>query len=91
MDDDLKHADQFEEEIRGLIEKSVHDDLFGKARSQNICAKCLAVLLLDFAAYAATAAGASGGEILAAVAAGANMAEEEFEFAEEQPPTPSRH
>jgi len=43
------------------------------------------------AAYAATASGASVGELLEAAAGGAVTAENEADMAEAEPPTQSRH
>ena len=65
MEDDFKHADEYEEEIRNLIDETVGGDLMRAMTAQNICPKCMALTMLEFAAYAATSAGATAGEILA--------------------------
>ena len=91
MDDDFKHADKFEDEIRGLIDDVVGDGLMTATAKENICPKCLALTLLEFAAYAATSSGSTAGEILAATSAGAMAAEDDLELAEEVPPSQVRH
>ena len=91
MEDDFKHADEYEEEIRGLIDDAVGDSLMAAMARQNICPKCLALTLLEFAAYAATSSGATAGEILAAASTGAMTAEDDLGLVDEEPPTPSRH
>ncbi len=91
MDDDFKHADEYEEEIRGLIDEAVGNGLMTAMARDNICPKCLALTLLEFAAYAATSAGSTAGEILAATSAGAMTAEDDLELADETPPTQARH
>ena len=84
MDDDFKHADKFEDEIRGLIDDVVGEGLMTATAKENICPKCLALTLLEFAAYAATSSGSTAGEILAATSAGAMAAEDDLELAEEE-------
>jgi hypothetical protein len=91
MDDDFKHADEYEDEIRNLIDTTVGDGLMGAMARQNICPKCLALTLLEFAAYAATSAGSTAGEILAAASTGAMSAEDDLDLVDEAPPTPLRH
>ncbi|MBT3369681.1 MAG: hypothetical protein HOA08_16015 [Rhodospirillaceae bacterium] len=90
-DDNFKHADECEEEIRELIDKSVGGDLMTAMIQENICPKCMALTLLEFAAYAATSAGSTAGEILAAASTGAMSAEDDIDLAVEAPPTQSRH
>jgi hypothetical protein len=90
-DDDFKHADEYEEEIRQLIDNAVSGDLMSAMTRENICPKCLALTLLEFAAYAATSAGSTAGEILAAASTGAMGAEDDIDLAVEAPPTQSRH
>ena len=91
MEDDFKHADEYEEEIRNLIDETVGGDLMRAMTAQNICPKCMALTMLEFAAYAATSAGATAGEILAASSTGALSAEDDLDLASETPPTQSRH
>jgi len=91
MTDTLKHADTHGEEIRELVEQVVHQELLQVAQEDDICPKCLALTLLEMAAYAATASGASVGELLEAAAGGAVTAENEADMAEAEPPTQSRH
>ena len=91
MDDDFKHADEYEDEIRNLIDTTVGDGLMGAMARQNICPKCLALTLLEFAAHAATSAGSTAGEILAAASTGAMSAEDDLDLVDEAPPTPLRH
>ena len=91
MTDILKHADTYGEEIRELVEQVVHQELLQVAQEDDICPKCLALTLLEMAAYAATAAGASVGEMLEVAASGAVSAENEAEMADAEPPTQSRH
>ncbi len=91
MDDDFKHADEYEEEIRNLIDETVGGDLMQAMTRQNLCPKCMALTLLEFAAYAATSAGSTAGEILAAASTGTLSAEDDIDLAGEAPPTQSRH
>ncbi len=91
MEDDFKHADEYDEEIRALIDDAVGNGLMKAMSRENICPKCMALTLLEFAAYAATSSGATGGEILAAASTGAMTAEEDLDLAEEAPPTQARH
>ena len=91
MDDDFKHADKFEDEIRGLIDDVVGEGLMTATTKENICPKCLALTLLEFAAYAATSSGSTAGEILAATSAGAMAAEDDLELPEEMPSSQVRH
>ena len=91
MDDDFKHADEYEEEIRGLIDDAVGDGLMAAMARENICPKCMALTLLEFATYAATSAGSTAGEILAAASTGAMTAEDDLDLADEMPPTQARH
>jgi hypothetical protein len=58
---------------------------------ENICPKCMALTILEFAAYAATSAGSTAGEILAAASTGALSAEDDVDLASETPPSQSRH
>jgi hypothetical protein len=91
MEDDLKHADEFEDEIRNLIDETVGGDLMQAMTRENICPKCMALTILEFAAYAATSAGSTAGEILAAASTGALSAEDDVDLASETPPSQSRH
>ncbi|MDA1097421.1 MAG: hypothetical protein O2967_00435 [Proteobacteria bacterium] len=91
MDDDLKHADEYEDEIRNLIDETVGGNLMQAMTRQNICPKCMALTILEFAAYAATTAGSTAGEILSATSAGALSAEEDMDLESESPPSQSRH
>ncbi|NQV61020.1 MAG: hypothetical protein HQ502_15240, partial [Alphaproteobacteria bacterium] len=75
MEDDFKHADEYEEEIRNLIDETVGGDLMQAMTRQKICPKCMALTILEFATYAATTAGSTAGEIFAAVSTGALSAE----------------
>ncbi len=91
MEDDFKHADEYEDEIRGLIDDAVGTGLMTTMARENICPKCMALTLLEFAAYAATSSGATAGEILAAASAGAMTAEDDMDLADDTPPTQARH
>ena len=91
MEDDFKHADEYEDEIRALIDDAVGTGLMTAMARQNICPKCLALTLLEFAVYAATSAGSTAGEILAAASTGAMTAEDDMDLADETPPTQARH
>ncbi|MDE0725245.1 MAG: hypothetical protein OSB82_02040 [Alphaproteobacteria bacterium] len=91
MEDDFKHADEYEDEIRGLIDDAVGTGLMTAMARENICPKCMALTLLEFAAYAATSSGATAGEILAAASAGAMTAEDDMDLADDTPPTQARH
>lgn len=91
MEDDLKHADEYEDEIRNLIDESVGGGLMQAMTHRNICPKCLALTLLEFASYAATSAGATAGEVLAAASTGALSAEDDADLAGEESPSQSRH
>ncbi len=91
MEDDLKHADEFEDEIRNLIDETVGGDLMQAMTRENICPKCMALTILEFAAYAATSAGSTAGEILAAASTGTLSAEDDVDLASETPPSQSRH
>lgn len=91
MEDDFKHADEYEEEIRNLVDETVGGDLMRAMARQNICRKCMALTILEFAAYAATTAGSTAGEILAAASTGTLSAEEDLDLANEAPPSQSTH
>ena len=91
MEDDFKHADEYEDEIRGLIDDAVGTGLMTAMARENICPKCMALTLLEFATYAATSSGATAGEILAAASTGAMTAEDDIDLADETPPTQARH
>ena len=91
MDDVLKHLDTHGEDIRELVEQVMQQRLLPVANEDAVCPTCLAVALLEFAAYAATSAGASAGQILEAAATGAMNAEDDTEISEAEPPTQSRH
>ncbi|MBC8240303.1 MAG: hypothetical protein ISR50_06815 [Alphaproteobacteria bacterium] len=91
MEDDFKHADEYEEEIRNLIDETVGGDLMQAMTRQKICPKCMALTILEFATYAATTSGSTAGEILAAVSTGALSAEDDMELASETPPSQSTH
>ena len=91
MEDDFKHADEYEEEIRSLIDETVGGELMQAMARQNICPKCMALTILEFAAYAAVTAGSTAGEILAAASTGTLSAEDDLDLADETPPPQSRH
>ena len=79
MVDELKHLDGHSDEIHELVETVPLNQLPDAANAKQYCLKCVAISLLEWAAFAATRAGASGGEIIGAVANGAFMGEEENE------------
>ena len=91
MVDDLKHLDGHSDEIHELVETVSPNQLSEAANAEQYCPKCVAVALLEWAAYAATCAGATVGEITSAVADGAVMGEEEIERTETAAAPVTRH
>lgn len=91
MTDLLKHSDTHEEEFQTLVSGVIDDHLAGIVMEKGYCPKCVALTLMEFAAYAATSTGATVAEVLGAAAAGAEAAEDELELGEAQPPTSARH
>ena len=91
MVDELKHLDGHSDEIHELVETVPPNHLLEAANSKQYCPKCVAVSLLEWAAFAATRAGASGGEITSAVANGAVMGEEKNERTETEFTRETRH
>lgn len=91
MDDDLKHLDNHTEEIRELVDAIVQQHLVQTANEHKMCPKCVAVTLLEWAAFAATAAGSSVAEVLNAAANGAVSAEDEADLMESEPASHTRH
>ena len=91
MDDDLKHLDTNADEIRELVDGIIQQHLVKAANDSKMCPKCVAVTLLEWAAFAATSAGATVAEVLNAAANGAISAEEEAEMMEAEPPSHTRH
>jgi predicted transcriptional regulator len=79
MADDLKHLEEHSDEIRELVETLVQNHLLEAANANQYCPKCVAVILLEWATFAATCAGATVGEITGAIANGAATGEEETE------------
>ena len=55
---------------------------------KKLFSKCLALTLPEIAAYAVISSGSNTGEILPATSAGAMVAEDDLELAEEMPPQP---
>jgi hypothetical protein len=91
MTDLLKHSDTHGEEIQNLVSGVIDDHLADTVLKSGYCPKCVALTLLEFAAFAATSAGATVAEVLGAAAGGAETAEDELELGEAQPPTTARH
>lgn len=91
MTDTLKHVDTHDDEIRQLVDDVMQQHLAAATNENGYCPKCVALTLLEWAAYAAAMSGASTGETLSAAANGAATAEDEMEMSDAEPPTPSRH
>ena len=91
MVDDLKHLDGHSDEIHELVATVPPNHLPEAANAKQYCLKCVAVALLEWAAYAATCAGATVGEITGTVADGAVMGEEEIERTETEAARVTRH
>lgn len=91
MDDGLKHLDEHAEEIRELVDSVIQTNLLRITEDNDLCPKCVAVTLLEWAAYAATTSGATVAEVMSAVANGAIMAEDEEEGIGGEPQPRTRH
>ncbi len=91
MVDELKHLDGHSDEIHDLIETVPLNQLPDAANTKHYCLKCVAVSLLEWAAFAAIRAGATAGELTAAVDDGTVMAEEENERMETEFTPEIRH
>lgn len=92
MDDGLKHLDEHADDIRELVDSVVQTNLLRITEDNALCPKCVAVTLLEWAAYAATTSGATVAEVMSAVANGAIMAEDEEEgIVGGEPTTRTRH
>jgi hypothetical protein len=91
MDDMLKHADTHDEEIRKLVDDVMQEHLAAATTANEFCPKCVALTLMEWAAYAAAMSGATPSEVLSAAASGAGAAEDEMEMSDAVPPTSSRH
>ena len=91
MDDGLKHLDEHADDIRELVDSVVQSNLLRITEDNQLCPKCVAVTLLEWAAYAATTSGATVAEVMSAVANGAILAEDEEEGIVSEPPVRTRH
>ncbi len=91
MDDGLKHLDDSADEIRELVDSVIQTNLLRITEDNQLCPKCVAVTLLEWAAYAATTSGATVAEVMSAVANGAIMAEDEEEGIIGEPSPRTRH